>query len=84
MQLMALALIATVLPLSANSDNQQPAGATAQPISATQMVCRPAYHDGMLVRRAECHTQGEWDRIVKRNERDVQDFQQRGMVQLNH
>jgi hypothetical protein len=83
MQLFALALIATVLPLSANSDSQPVKGATAQ-AAADQVICKPMYHDGMLIRKAVCHTQEEWDMIVKRNEQDFRTFQQRDLIQLNH
>jgi hypothetical protein len=81
--LLALALIATVLPLSANSDAQTANGATVQP-AANQLICKPMYHDGTIIRRAVCHTQVEWDTIVHRNQRDFETFQQQGMIELHH
>jgi hypothetical protein len=75
MQLFALALIATVLPLS-NSDGQPANKVTAEPV-APQLVCRAQYHEGMVIRRGICHTPAEWDMTVERNEQDFRKFQQR-------
>jgi hypothetical protein len=80
MQLFALALVAAVLPLSANSDRQPANGVMAQP-AADQMICRGQYHEGQLIRRAVCHTQEEWNMLVKRNQQDFRTFQVRALVQ---
>lgn len=80
MQLFALALLATALPLSANSDGQPANAAAAQP-AADQMICRAQYHEGVVVRRAVCHTQAEWNMLVKRNQQDFRTYQVRALIQ---
>ncbi len=72
---MLVSLAALADDIKSAGTNQAVAGNTApQPV-----ICHFLAHEGMLLRTRECHTQREWDRIRRDDERSISDFQQRSL-----
>ncbi len=53
--------------------------AVAVNTASQPVICHFLVHEGMLLRRGECHIQKEWDRIRRDEERSISDFQQRSL-----
>ena len=49
--------------------------APAAPATPVKLICRPIYHEGMLIKGTDCRTQKEWDRLRRDEEREISDFQ---------
>jgi hypothetical protein len=65
--------------VSARADGAQPTiGQPAAPqATAVKLICRPIFHEGMLLKGNDCRTQKEWDRLRRDEERGISDFQNR-------
>jgi len=50
---------------------------TANIDGSTKIICRYMVHEGILIRRPECHSAHEWESLLKNREREIQEFQQR-------
>lgn len=78
----ALAGIGLVVSTLAFADDTKPATA-AQPVAATdpgdQVTCHPVVHEGMVLRKSECHTQREWDRMLRESQRSLSQWQQQSL-----
>ncbi|HEX4862218.1 MAG TPA: hypothetical protein VFV07_13355 [Rhizomicrobium sp.] len=47
----------------------------AAPATAVKLICKPMYHEGMLLKGNDCRTQKEWDILRRDEEREISDFQ---------
>ena len=71
------------LPVAAvaqQSQADQTMGRTFAAPAAQQVTCRYIYHEGMLIGRRDCHTQQEWNHIRFETQKEVSDFQMRGLT----
>jgi hypothetical protein len=54
----------------------QPVAVRAAPAAiAVKLICKPMYHEGMLLKGNDCRTQKEWDILRRDEEREISDFQ---------
>jgi hypothetical protein len=47
-----------------------------------KIICRYVVHQGILIRRPECHSGHEWEALLKNREREIREFQQRSFTML--
>ena len=69
-------------PALAFAQDPQPAPAL-QPASVAHpepLICHYFYHEGALIRRPDCRTQREWDRIRYETQQELIDFQVRSLM----
>jgi hypothetical protein len=75
--------LALLAPVAATAQETQPVPAVQQSSDGTvseNLICRYSYYEGTVVRRKECHTQGDWDKIRFQNQKEVSDFQMRSLT----
>lgn len=49
--------------------------ASQPPAPTVKLICKPMFHEGMLLKGNDCRTQKEWDRLRRDEEREISDFQ---------
>jgi hypothetical protein len=68
-------------PVAALAQDAQPAMQTA--VSPTgdssRLICHYSYYEGMIIRRKDCRTQHEWDRVRTDTQKGVYDIQIRSL-----
>jgi hypothetical protein len=72
-------------PVAAVAQDPQPAP-TLEPASVAgsqPLICHYYYHEGSLIRRKDCRSPHQWDRIRHESEQDLVKFQMRGLLQRN-
>lgn len=71
-------------PIAALAQDAQPAPAmqtTASPTSdLNRLICHYSYYEGMIIRRKNCRTQREWDRLRNETQQGVSDIQIRSLT----
>jgi hypothetical protein len=83
--------VATALSTAALADGTQ--NAPSQPVAVApdptpppapsaklERVCRLMIHEGMLLKSSTCQTQAQWDEDRRRQEREIEKFQNRSYV----
>ncbi len=65
---------------AADAPNDARVQTTAALDGATKVVCRYMVHEGIIIRRPECHTVHEWDAILTNRQREIREFQHRSYV----
>ncbi len=48
--------------------------------SGDPLICHGVVHEGVLLRKPECHTQKEWDRIQFETQQSIFRFQQQSLT----
>jgi hypothetical protein len=80
-----IAGLATLVPLTAFADPDAPpvirAVSTVHPGEA--LVCDFFYHQGDLIRRQDCRTRSQWNRLRVETQREISEFQVRSLIQRN-
>ena len=72
------AAVLLAFSVSASADGAAPTiiqAAAAPPAKTAKLICKPMFHEGMLLKGNDCRTQKEWDRLRRDEERDISDFQ---------
>jgi hypothetical protein len=81
-----LGLLTPGIALAQNAPASEPAP-TLEPVSANPagapLICKYYYHNGEILRRRDCRTVHEWERLRSRNQTDFANFQNRSLVQRN-
>jgi hypothetical protein len=81
-----LGLLTPEIVLAQSAPTSEPAP-TLEPVSANPagapLICKYYYHNGEILRRRDCRTAHEWERLRSRNQTDFANFQNRSLVQRN-
>jgi hypothetical protein len=64
----AIAPLAALQPVAVQA-------ASAPSATAVKLICKPMYHEGMLLKSNDCRTQKEWDILRRDEQREISDFQ---------
>jgi hypothetical protein len=81
-----LGLLTSGMALAQSAPASEPAP-SLEPISANPagapLICKYYYHNGEILRRRDCRTAHEWERLRSRNQADFANFQNRTLMQRN-
>ena len=75
--------LAVLAPVAVTAQETQPVPAVQQSSDGTnseKLVCRYSYYEGTVVRRKECHTQADWEKMRFQTQKEVTDFQMRSLT----
>jgi hypothetical protein len=57
---------------------------TSSASSGSEVVCRPMYHNGMVISTQACHTKREWEAMRLRNQNEISQTQLRALTSQPH
>jgi hypothetical protein len=68
-----IACVAMVLPIAvaAQESSNAPTMQKTSVDSGDRVICHLVGHEGGVVRGRECHTQAEWDRLMRTEQQDI-------------
>jgi hypothetical protein len=76
------AVLATLAPAAAFADQASP---FVSPVSTVRpgepLLCDFYYHEGDVIRRQDCRTKDQWNRLRLETQREISEFQIRSLVQ---
>jgi hypothetical protein len=76
------AVLATLPPAAAFADQASP---FVSPVSTVRpgepLLCDFYYHEGDVIRRQDCRTKDQWNRLRLETQREISEFQIRSLVQ---
>lgn len=77
--------LAALVPLTALANPD--AAPVIRAVSTVQpgegLVCDYFYHQGDLIRRQDCRTRAQWNRLRVETQREITEFQVRSLIQRN-
>jgi len=76
---------ASLIGASATSAFEDKAGVVSVQTSttldgSTKILCRYNVHEGVLIRRPECHSAQEWEYLLRNRQREISEAQQRSFM----
>ena len=77
--------LAALVPLTAfaNPDAAPVIRAVSTVHPGEGLLCDYFYHQGDLVRRQDCRTRAQWNRLRVETQREISEFQVRSLIQRN-
>jgi hypothetical protein len=75
--------VALLAPVAVQAQYAQPAPAVQQSSNATdsqKLICRYGYYEGTVIRRKECHTYDDWQKVRYQTQKEITDFQMRSLT----
>ncbi len=78
------AVLATLTPAAAFADEASP---IVRPVSTMRpgepLLCDFFYHQGDVIRRQDCRTRAQWNRLRLETQREISEFQIRSLIEHN-
>ena len=76
------AVLATLAPAAALADQASPFVSPASTVRPGEsLLCDFYYHEGDVIRRQDCWTKDQWNRLRLETQREISEFQIRSLVQ---
>jgi len=80
----ACAIMVLPIAAAAQESSNAPTVLKASADSGDRVTCRLVGHEGGVVRGRECHTQTEWDRLMRTEQQDIRFELDKEMTQRPH